>query len=316
MSARYLFQIDGAKENDKFFEATRSSPSLAYKGVELKVGKGPWIPDLVQVEIDESHAQGVLTLIELEDKKPDALAGCRKYLPEDSRDILRRFNQYLDRIREECHSRADARGHEFARLKKTLGSVRLVVKTACALRSSTDIIEEWPLMDQPETSQSQGAQQTSDKEEGKEGELHLFHDTEEMSAKRAKAMGRCVMVLDAVIRGKDVSDATLHAWRPKSPLKTLLKTNDSPILRELFETHNTMLKLDFEALLSELLAIWQGVRPDLHREGVRCLISGYFPTALDIPKSKLMKEIFDTARRHLANTNLGGKDRGGSGIQS
>lgn len=298
MPTRYLFQIDGSKDNDKFFKAVRTSPSFGFRGVDLKIGAGPWIPDLVQVEIGKSDA--VLTLIELEDKKSDALAACRKYIPEDPREVLCRFNEYLDRVIEECRSHADGRESEFARLKEMLGGVRIDVHTAGALRSSVDIIEEWPI-GQGGLSDPPHVQQKSGQDTGKENEPDPFEGTRGLSAEKVNALGRCVMVLDAVIRLRDHSEAEFHNWRMKAPLKSHPRTKESPVLSKLvLKTDNRGMELDFENLIEEILAIWQEPYPHLQRDGTRVLIRNYFQEASQIKSHERMTTIFAAARKHVA----------------
>jgi hypothetical protein len=314
MSTRYLFQIDGRKVNDRFFEAVRTSPSLAYKGTDLEIGKGPWIPDLVQVDIEESPASCVLKLIELEDNMPDALAACRKYLPEDSADILSKFYKYLDRITEDCRSHADNREHNFVSLKEMLRGVRIEVHTACALRSSIDIIEELSLIGQPRLSQPPEVQQNSGQDGRKENEPR-FQGLRGLSGKDVKALGRCVMVLDAVIRCKVHSGATFKSWQVRAPLKSHPPTKDSPILKKLvIERRNSGMELDFENLIKDLVAIWQERYPNLQQDDARLLIRNYFQVASQINRYERMETIFAAARKHLAG--LESPDKSGEGTST
>jgi hypothetical protein len=77
MPTVYLFRIDGAKDNDEYFANMRSSVAHAYAGVEFRVGKVGWIPDLVRVVIEASPDRCTLTLIELEQTESVALISCR-----------------------------------------------------------------------------------------------------------------------------------------------------------------------------------------------------------------------------------------------
>ncbi len=304
MPTVYLFQIDGDRKNDTFFEAMKPDASRCYKGVRFQVGDVPWIPDLVQLEIhesDESPLQCVLTLIELEEEKPQALISCRKYLPEDSNVILRTLNEYLDRIIRDCKSRADTtREERFTRLRKVLEQVPIIVKTACALRSSTNIIEVLPLIDQAELAQSPGLQQNRAQGEAKEGKPEPLQGTQRFNGERAKALGRCVLVLDAVIRREDRSGAKFKSWRNKdAPLKRLLKIrkNQHPLLRKLvLEERNSGIELNFDALLLELVAIW----PGLELEDVRRLIGDYLPTASEVKQDEKMQRVFQEAQKHVS----------------
>ena len=108
-----LFRIDGAKENDAFFAAMRSSASLVYAGLDFRVGSAGWVPDLVMVSVAEPPRRCSLTLIELEATESVALISSRRYLPENSAEILAAFMAYLGRVIRQCRSTADARGSEF-----------------------------------------------------------------------------------------------------------------------------------------------------------------------------------------------------------
>src|SRR5438552_1857138 len=148
MSTIYLFRVDGAKDNDAFFASMRSSVSHAYAGVDFRVGGAGWVPDLVRVIVDDPPDRCSLTLIELEATESVALMSCRKYLPENSADILKAFNDYLDRVIRQCRSSADTREADFAGLKAVLSEIsQVTVTTAGALRSSTSFVEELALID-------------------------------------------------------------------------------------------------------------------------------------------------------------------------
>ena len=65
MTTVYLFRIDGAKDNDEYFAALRSSVAHVYAGTNFCVGKG-WSPDLVKVVVEDEPDRCGITLIELE----------------------------------------------------------------------------------------------------------------------------------------------------------------------------------------------------------------------------------------------------------
>jgi hypothetical protein len=65
MAATFLFRIDGAKDNDAFFNALRPSMSFVYAGVDIQVGSSGWSPDLIKCSLGETN-QFKLTLIELD----------------------------------------------------------------------------------------------------------------------------------------------------------------------------------------------------------------------------------------------------------
>jgi hypothetical protein len=249
-----------------------------------------------------------LTPIELEATESVAMISCRKYLPEESTRILGAFSDYLDRVIRQCRSTADLRESEFARLKVLLSQAdQVTVVTAGALRSSTHFVEELPLIDQPRF-----VAKPRNVEAVKQGEERSFHGVLRLSAHETKALARCIMIIDAVIRHRDHSSATFQAWRGEvrsQPFKRLLKQNggSSPVLHTfVFETKNSGVTLDFEAALVELVVIWSGAcKMQLDLEHTRSLIDSYFPVALGIKQHEQMAAIFETARRHVSQSELG-----------
>jgi len=304
MSTTYLFRIDGAKENDDFFAAMVQSANHVYAGVELRVGSVGWIPDLLKVVVDEPPDRCSLTLIELEATEPAALISCRKYLPESSAGVLSAFSDYLDRVIRQCRSSADRRESEFAKLKSILSESRqTTIRTAGALRSSTVVVEELPLIDQPER-----AAQPRAIRKVEQGPARVFQGVLRLSAREGKGFARSVMILDAVIRRRDHSSATLHAWRGRAPLKGVLreKTQDYSAIRKAVLESQHGATLDFEGVLSDLVRIWSEARGQtFDPEQIRRLINCYFPVALTIRRDQHMTGVFEMARKHLAETATG-----------
>jgi hypothetical protein len=299
MSTAYLFRIDGAKDNDEFFGALRSSVAHAYAGVDFRVGKTGWIPDLVKVVVEEPPDRCALTLIELEATESVALLSCRKYLPEDSGAIMVAFNDYLDRVIRQCRSSADPRETVFGRLKSVLSdATEVTITTAGALRSAAGFVEEHRLIDQPRL-----IAKTTCIAEVQPETTRVFRGVLRLNAYDAKALSRCMMILDAVIRHKDHSDATHHAWRGRDALKRLLneKGGSYPALRAfVFETKNHGVTLDFEKVLGEIVEIWPATRgAQIDPEKTRNLVCSYFPIALAIQGHNQMTGVFETARKYV-----------------
>jgi hypothetical protein len=300
MPETFLFQIDGAKDNDAFFEARKPSASYFYGGVDLKIGY--WSPDLVEISVDEL-GDVTVTLIELEQDKIEASKSCRKYLPENSTEIVRKFHEYLGRVIGECrfHPHKD----EFARLKTILAKARKnAIITAGALRSSPHYIVKHSLIDQPERiAQTQSVQTTPI------AETQKFHSTLKLSLNDANAVSRCILVLDTIVRQRDHSAATFKAWRqsPTQPLKNFLKQNEPayPLLRTfLLPTRIRGITLNFEIMLSELAKIWSDAsNAQFDPERVRNLFNSYFPIALKIKNHERMPVVFEKARKFLADKN-------------
>jgi hypothetical protein len=77
----FLFRFDGARENDEFLNLARSKGHLVYAGLAMQLQRG-WIPDFVEVTLDEKAATCTITIVELESTEGSALVSARKYLPE------------------------------------------------------------------------------------------------------------------------------------------------------------------------------------------------------------------------------------------
>ena len=150
---------------------------------------------MIKITVDEPPQVSLLTLIELEATKREALISCRKYLPEDSTAIVEKFSEYLKRVLDKCRSTADPRKDAFVWLKEKLAANQISVTTAGALRSSADFVEELPLIDQPFQ-----AKQLHSLEEISQSETPTFQGVLRFSALEAKIFGRTRMILDAVIR--------------------------------------------------------------------------------------------------------------------
>jgi len=66
MNRRFLFRLDGSKDNNLFFAGRRQQENvIAYSGMAMVVGPG-WIPDIVAVESIDNGADYSITLIELD----------------------------------------------------------------------------------------------------------------------------------------------------------------------------------------------------------------------------------------------------------
>jgi len=295
------------KDNDAFFNARKSSANYVYAGVAVGIGSSSdWIPDLIEVVVDESE-HFILRLIELEAQKPDALISSRKYLPENSTGIVGTFCEYLERVIRACRSSADSREDEFVLLKTKLSKAeKISVTSAGALRASTVFVEELPLSDQPK---SLARTQSIEKILGEE--TPNFSGTLRLSGDKAATLGRAILVLDAVIRQLDHSDATFKTWRGQDrsqPLKKLLKKNGPahPCLRAFISEKGVSgTTLDFEKLVSELAEIWSdGGNRKMNQDDVRGLINRYFPVAAGISASDRTPAIFDVARKFLANAAI------------
>lgn len=297
MPTTYLFRIDMNKDNDAFFNMRKASASHVYAGIAMGIGSSSdWIPDLVEVIISEPK-KIKLRLIELEAYASNALISSRKYLPENSTGILRTFCEYLKKAIKDCHSRADSRENDFLRLEEILLKTEEVyITSAGALRSAAEFVEELPLIDQPKNlGQIKSAEKTLREDASN------FYGVLKLSRDRAEALGRAILILDAVIRQEDHRDTAFRSWRGQErcqPLKKYLKKNgiSYPSLRAFVSKKSSSgVTLDFEKILSDLANIWK-----LNPEDIRNHINGFFPFAAGIAGNDRMPVVFEKARGFLS----------------
>ncbi len=322
MVATYLFRIDMAKDNDEFFVVRKPAATTAYAGRTVSVGVHGWIPDFVEVEVSEPPPRCILRLIELESSKSAALVSCRKYLPEKSADILAAFRTYLDAVIRDCRSSADPRAAIFEELTTAIqGGRGLTVTTAGALRKSAKFVEEWALLDQPrldapsvdDPRRGRAPVDTSPEErfeKSRRAKETSFHGILRLSQGEARSLSRCIMLLDAVIRGEDHSDAAFGGWRThrRSQLMESLVTegdNPQPELRKFIcFPMDRGLVLDFEKLLAELAEFWSHSRYSmLDKDNIRAIVSGYYTKCTVVKKLDRMADVFESTRKHLYDVN-------------
>ena len=303
----YLFRIDMNRDNDAFFNTRKSSASHVYSGIGVSVGSSSdWIPDLIEIIAAES-GDFTLRLIELEAKESEARISSRKYLPEIPEKIISSFLEYIEKVIRDCRSRADSRENEFLKLKVMLSKAeKIFVTSAGALRSSTVFVEELSLIGQPT-----GIVQNQTNEKILCDEVQNFKGTLRLSGDKAAFLGRAILILDAVIRQCDHSDATFKGWRQTDrtqPLKKFLKKNKAAypqLCAFISDKGYSGITLDFEKIASELVEIWgRSGNSKINQEDVRRLINLYFPVAVKINASDRMPAIFEEARNFLASPAL------------
>ena len=314
----YLFQVDSAKENRPFFEGMHSlmPGSVYFRGLDFSVG--PWTPDGVRVDLEAgvSPPTCALILIELETARPTALKSSRKYLHENSTNICSEFKRYLNRVIEKCDSTADPREPQINLLMDVLTQHAMVtVKTAAALRSSTTFLEESPLTDQANLTQSHGAlhnytlHETSHHNIPTEGRIArkqpAVRGVCRLDPGQSKALRRCILILDSIVRHANQSSAIYNHWRVRPPLKRQLwQTAEKYPTLDLFilKQENSGITIDLDAVLAELVTIWAESGRQIDIEDVRNLIEDYFPIATKIRPNDEMHSIFEAAE-----SQVGGK---------
>ena len=275
---------------------------------------GPWTPDGVRIdlEMDTSPLRCSLTLIELEAAGPTALRSSRKYLHENSADVLTEFIRYLNRVIKDCELRADPREEKIALLRNALiQNVPLRVKTAAALRSSTTFLEESPLTDQaslagPHETPHRYISHETHRSITTEGRIArkqpTFRGVCKLDPEQSKALRRCVVILDAVVRQVDHSSAIYRDWKVRPPLKRLLwSSEEKPPTLDLFilKQGNSGITIDVKALLSELVTIWAESGKQIDPEVAHKLVDLYFPTAMTIKPHDEMHLIFEAANLQI-----------------
>lgn len=293
MSRTFLFRYDGARENDDYLEAARSTGHVVYAGLGMTLERG-WIPDFVEIVLDEDGTCS-MTLVELEATENRALVGARKYLAESSESVSTAFRQYLQRVLERCRSTADPRTAEIQLLNDALSRSRLEVWTAAALRKPPRVLERLALIDQGHPSQAPAvvSQDTTDAEH-LDGEVLL-------SARDHKTISRSVLILDAVVRGWDKSDASLRAWRNlrAQPLRRELRrsTNGFPTLSALLLGHKLGLRVTINDVARELAEMWDRLHPGRYSEqSVLAAITKFLPLDRELDPNGSVRVAFEKAR--------------------
>jgi hypothetical protein len=297
---RYLFRLDGSKDNDDFFVRRRDQGvCIAYSGTAMSVGPG-WIPDLIEVDVEDEGTCFTLTLIELEAAEITARASCRKYLPESSLDIIQKFTAYLETVKRQCLATADPRLEEFDALSVALsGHPKLTVRTAGALRSSSDILELHTLLDQPERVATVSTPPLV------VDQSLAFDGTRSFSREETDGLRRAVRVLHAVVTGHDHSGGTLHSWRNlrRKPLDMAVSKDPSRFgeLHRLVSNKSASgMRLNCDLLAQELAELWSTVPGKrVSTADVVHAIQRFAPRAMAFSNQEPMRAVYDAARATL-----------------
>lgn len=300
MKHRFVFRLDGSKENDEFFGMRRSREDIvAYSGTAMLVGPG-WIPDLVEVEIADDGSRFNITLVELEAQEITARASCRKYLPEPSNEILHRFVEYLQVVTKQCQATTDPRLDEFIALQVLLsGTATVEVRTAGALRSATDYLELHALLDQPNRMSITNGRAPSNTA------TFDFEGVITFSREKKDGLRRTVRVLHAVIAGHDHSDGTLHSWRNsrRKPLDLAVAESSQtyPLLNQLLQNKSaTGMRLDCGSLAAELAGLWStSASHRMTAQDIGDTIRRFAPICISFSERDPMRTVFEAARSAL-----------------
>ncbi|SRR5712691_796087 len=300
MTARYLFRLDGSRENDEFFEMRRKEGiDVAYSGTPLKIGPG-WIPDLVEVATDAKTHSATITLIELEASEIVAKASARKYLPESSAAIAEGFAGYLRTVIAQCRQTADSRTETFQRLMQFLADgSSLAVRTAAALRTASSFIEDLPLIDQPSGITISPSSQTLARP------AFLFDGERPLSRIEVNGVIRVIRLFDAVILDRDISSGTLRSWRNlrvKRLNHAVEEVHQSypGLWRLLSEKADHGLRLDCDRICDELTKLWSsGKKYRIAPNDIAAAIASFYPLAIAFQEFEPMHRVFGEAQAVL-----------------
>jgi hypothetical protein len=291
----YIFRFDGARENDEFLEQARLNGHFVYAGLKMQLQHG-WIPDFVEVSIDDETSNHAITIIELESTESVALVSARKYLPESSKDVLSIFRKYLGRVLQRCRLNADPRLEGIKKVHDLLSTlIEISIWSAGGLRQPPQIVERLSLFDQGH------ATEITCVDEQQEKKLSSLTGILALSPRDHKTLSRSILILDAVIRGWDKSDASLRAWRsiPTQPLRRQIQQypDDFPTLTVLLLGEKSGVQILMDDAAQELSVIWNQSQPGCHTDtSVLAVLSRFFPVDRTLDPNESVRIAFDKAR--------------------
>jgi hypothetical protein len=209
----------------------------------------------------------------------------------------------LDNVLKRCQNTADQRFETIQILKEFLNKrPTIVVRTAGALRTSLDLLEVFPLIDQPKG--SVGERVTVENIERPafdcEGERSLSRD-------EVEGLLRVVRILHATVTARDHNNGTLN--NSGRQLRKLFDTalnrlhNDGwPELTKLCLPDSKMgAKINCGKIATELADLWTADGKDATPARVRLWINAFYPVACSFRKSERMRNVFDRARTVVAD---------------
>lgn len=174
-----------------------------------------------------------------------------------------------------------------------------VVRTAGALRSSTDYLEVHTLLDQPERIGLRPSQPAF------AGQVFSFGGTRSFSREETDGLRRTVRILHAVVTGQDHSNCTLHSWRNlrRKPLDISVAKDRERLVqlnRLLGNKFASGMSLDCDRLVQELVGLWSIYsRPNLVPSEVADSVRCFVPMSMGFANQESMRVVFDVARSVL-----------------
>jgi hypothetical protein len=298
MQRTFLFRFDMARENDEFLDRALSQGHIVYAGIAMKLKQG-WIPDFLEVSLDDNPTACTLTMFELESTEIAARISARKYLPESSAEILETFRRYLQQVLRRCRSTADPRSEDIRQLDDYLGrSAHTTIWTAGALRHPAETIERLPLIDQGV------AQPKSAIHSRAHNQTHSLRGEVLLSSREHKTLSRTILILDAVMRGWDKSDTSLRIFRDlhSQRLRKCVQDNrsDFPTLCELLCGQKTGVRVVIEDATRELCVIWNQFQSGSHSEStILSALERFLPIDRELDPNAPVRIAFEKARLAL-----------------
>jgi hypothetical protein len=220
------------------------------------------------------------------------------------------FQNYLDRVIENCRATADPRRSTVEDLRVFLEKQpKIVIETACALRSGSEYLEKLPLLDQlrEEWHYSASTDRPPRKKSFQPPDLH-FEDNLSLTRYQSIALNRAVLVLDAIVRKQDHSASVLKQW-VNLYLKSWLKENSDfqdrfPSIYMVLSADKTIghkLTIECDVFFEELSQYWEraaniGMTP----EKARRWISSFYPVACSLNGKDRMQQVFANAKSVIA----------------
>lgn len=300
---RFLFRLDGSKDNDNFFGCRRQHEStVAYSGMTMVVGPG-WIPDLLEVELSDDGTPPILTLVELEATPSFALAQCRKYIPEPSVDIVQRFATYLDGVIAQCSASADPRIAPIRELRQILGTREpWIVRTAGALRSSSEFLEVHTLLDQPERISLSHVVAAN---AGPARSGLALAGIQMLGREDTDGLRRAARILHEVVTAQDHSGATLKGWRNirRKPLDIAVASEPErfrQLSQLLAKSTARGMRIDCDRLGEEVATLWSSSATyRLSSEAALDCIRRFVPVVMQFSTRESMRTVYESARSAL-----------------
>jgi hypothetical protein len=122
-----------------------------------------------------------------------------------------------------------------------------------------------------------------------------------LSPRAHKNLSRSILILDAVIRGWDKSDATLRAWRNlrSQPLRRQIREHpeESPALVSRLLGEKSGVRLTINDAARELSIIWNGFQPEHYSESsVLAAIKKFLPSDVALEPNAPARIAFEKAR--------------------